>query len=74
MGLGLILDDVCVFVGLVVVWLAKGGKGSRAKELGTFKLGGLYSGRLQEGMIGFGTLAAAGGLVWAAVHFRRGPH
>ena len=69
MGLGLILDDLCVFIGMVVVWFAKGRKGDLRQELSTFKFGGLYTGRLTEGIVGFGTLVVIAGLIWAGVHF-----
>lgn len=65
--MGLIADDICVFVGVVVVWLAKGcsyGLWERLKEV---EAGDFW--RRSEGMIGLATLAALFGGIWAAVHF-----
>ncbi|MBS0631792.1 MAG: hypothetical protein JSS11_07745 [Verrucomicrobia bacterium] len=71
-GMGLIFDDICVFVGMIVVWCMKGRKGSLKQELGTFRFGGLYSGRWREGIIGFATFLIIIGLIWAgAVYLER---
>ena len=67
MGLGLILDDLCVFMGVIVVWFAKGCKYSLWQELKTVKAGDFWSRR--EGIIGLATFLAIVGLIWALIHF-----
>jgi hypothetical protein len=69
MGLGLILDDLCVFVGVVVVWLAKGTKYSLMDKLNEVKPFDFF--RRLEGIIGLATLIALSGVCWLAVRFSR---
>jgi hypothetical protein len=67
MGLGLILDDICVFIGVAVMWLAKGCKYSLWKKLKKVKAGDFWSHR--EGIIGLATIFAIVGLIWGFIHF-----
>lgn len=56
MGLGLILDDLCVFVGVAILWLLRGCRYSLWQEMKTVKAGDFWSRR--EGIIGLVALVA----------------
>jgi hypothetical protein len=65
--MGLILDDLCVYVGVVVVWLAKGCKHDlweKLKEVETFDFF-----QRREGIVGLATIIAIVCLCALAVHF-----
>ena len=65
--MGLILDDLCVYVGVVVVWLAKGckyGLWEKLKEVETFDFF-----RRCEGIIGLATIIAIVCLCALVAHF-----
>lgn len=65
MGLGLILDDLCVFV----VWFAKGCQYRLWEELKEVKVGDFW--RRREGIIGLATILVIVGLIWAFIHFSK---
>jgi hypothetical protein len=67
--MGFILDDLCVFIGVIVIWFAKGCKYSLWKELKTVKTLDFF--RRREGIIGLATILVIGGLVWGFVHFSK---
>jgi hypothetical protein len=65
--MGLFLDDLCVFVGVVVVWLAKGCKyklWQKLKEVEPFDFF-----RRREGIIGLTTIIAFVCCCALVVHF-----
>jgi hypothetical protein len=67
MGLGLILDDLCVFIGVIVVWFAKGCKYGLWEKLKEVKAGDFWS--RHEGIIGLATILVFVGLIWIFVRF-----
>jgi hypothetical protein len=62
MGLGLIIDDLCVFIGVVVVWIARRCKYSLWEKLKGVKGGDFWC--RSEGIIGLATILALGVTVW----------
>ena len=67
MGLGMILDDVCVYIGVIVVWMVKGGKYSLCDKLSEVKAFDFL--RRREGIIGLATIIAISGLCGLFMHF-----
>jgi hypothetical protein len=65
MGFGFILDDLRVFIGVIVVWFARGCKYGLWRELKTIKAGDFF--RRREGIIGLATILVVVGLVWASL-------
>jgi hypothetical protein len=66
MGLGLIFNDLCVFIGVIVIWFANGCKYNLRQELKEVKPLDFWHRR--EGIIGLATILTIGGLIWAFVH------
>ena len=67
--MGFILDDLCVYIGVIVVWFAKGRKGSLWDKLGEVK--GFDFFRRIEGVIGLVTIIATVCFLAVLVHFLR---
>jgi len=67
MGLGLIFDDLCVFVGVIVVWVVKGCEYSLRQKLREIKFGDFWCRR--EGVIGLATILILGVVIWITYHF-----
>ena len=70
MGLGLIIDDLCVFIGVGIIWLSRGCRYSLWRELKTVKAGDFW--RRAEGIIGLIFTALIVGIVWLIVKLRPG--
>ena len=61
--MGLILDDLCVFIGVIVIWFAKGCKYSLWQELQQVKPLDFFH-RI-EGVVGLAAVPVIGLFVWA---------
>jgi hypothetical protein len=64
MGLGLIIDDLCVFIGVGVLWAARGCRYSLWQELKKVEAGDFW--RRKDGVIGLvftASIVAAGWLI-----------
>jgi hypothetical protein len=69
MLLGWFFDDLCVLIGVIVIWFARGCKYSLKQELKEVKTFDFWN--RCEGIIGLATILVIGGLVWGCVHFLR---
>jgi hypothetical protein len=67
MGLGLILDDLCVFIGVIVIWFLNGCKYSLKQKLNEVKPLDFFHRR--EGIIGLATIFGIAGLIWIFCHY-----
>jgi|GEM_PF-5028933 len=61
MGLGLFLDNICIFIGTFVVWLYKGGTANLLEEYNKKKQLLWFS---KEAMLGLVVLSGIIGLIW----------
>jgi hypothetical protein len=66
MGLGLILDSLCVVIGVIVLWMVEGCRADLKQGLRAIKAGDFY--RRPEGIIGLVTVVAIAGLIWVLYH------
>ena len=67
MGLGLIIDDLCVYIGVIVLWTVKGGKYSLLDKLHEVKPLDFF--RRIEGIIGLATIIIILGLLYILHRF-----
>lgn len=65
MGFGFIIDDFCVYLGVIVVWLGRGCNYNLWHELKSVEVGEFFSRR--EGVIGLVSLIATVGIAWIIV-------
>ena len=67
--MGFILDDLCVYIGVIAVWFAKGRKGSLWDKMREVKAFDFF--RRIEGVIGLATIIATVCFLAVLVHFLR---
>lgn len=68
--MGLIIDDLCVFIGVGVLWISRGCKYSLWRELKTVEAGDFW--RRKDGIIGLVFTASFVGLGWLIVKYKYG--